>query len=121
MLAILLLASSTISLCGAVNLYVASQNIITSLSLTGTAGNFTLRQTYTNDGCAADPSWLTFDGENRILYCFDDDVTNNGSISSYTAGQDGRLTQINRLDTPNGPVSGILYGDAESRAVLVAN
>ena len=117
----LLLFSSAVTLCGAANLYVASQNIITSLSLTGTTGNLAFRQTYTNDGCGADPSWLTFDSQNRILYCFDNNVTNNSSISSYTARQDGRLTQVNRLDTPNGPVSGGLYGDAESRAVLVAN
>ncbi|KAI5778398.1 extracellular aldonolactonase, partial [Geopyxis carbonaria] len=84
----------------------------------------TLVQTSTHTGCTADPSWLTFDAPNRLLYCLDDDPTNNGSVSSYHAASDGVLSLITRIDTPPGPVSGVLYGRSspdEDAGLLVAN
>lgn len=106
---------------GAARLYVASKDVVTVLSLTGASGNPSLKEEYTKNDCGKAPTWLTLDGPSRLLYCFDENVEGNGTISAYKAPRDGQLERVSQLPTPSGPVSGAVYGDKSNAAVAVAN
>lgn len=107
--------------CGAARLYVASKDVVTVLSLADAGGNHSLKEEYTKNDCGRAPVWLTLDRPSRLLYCFDENVESNGTISAYKAPKDGQLERVDQLPTPNGPVSGAVYGHKPKPAIVVAN
>lgn len=94
--------------------YVSSYSgVISTLNLTTTAGRINqLTPIKTSNGCAANPSWLTLDRPNAVMYCTDEGFAGpDGSLSSFRTNSDGSLTRLGRIATLGGPVSGVKYGE----------
>ncbi|KAG5980157.1 hypothetical protein E4U55_004345 [Claviceps digitariae] len=78
---------------------------------TVTTGVPLLRTVSSTNGCAGSPSWLTLDRAKSVLYCIDEGLTAvNGSLSSFATSAHGGLRKLDKVPTPGGPVSGVLYG-----------
>lgn len=98
-------------------LYVTSYaGTITTLNMTATSpsgGKYpSMKAISTSRGCTESPSWLTLDHPDALLYCIDEGLnTPGGSLSSYKTNSDGSLTQLGKVTTVGGPVSGVFYGD----------
>ncbi|KAJ5823986.1 hypothetical protein N7447_006326 [Penicillium robsamsonii] len=62
--------------------------------------------------CGDAPSWLTFDSSTRTLYCSDHagNATVNGSLSSYSVNQHGRLTELAKTVDVGSAVHSTMYG-----------
>lgn len=108
----------------ATNLFVSDYSgVITTLNLSEKNGSYSLVKTYSNDGCAPNPSWLTIDANRGLLFCMNEGLTSpNGSLSSFTINTDGSLEHVQNTTTPNGPVSGIIYGHpAGQRGIVLAH
>ncbi|PSS10799.1 hypothetical protein M430DRAFT_108136 [Amorphotheca resinae ATCC 22711] len=102
------------------NLYVSSYiGTITSLQLTRHPdASYSLTQVAVNDGSYPNPSWLTRDEHNGVVYCLDEGLTVlDGSLASYKTSASGVLTQIDRHSTINGPVSSVVYNGGKALAV----
>lgn len=111
-------------LASATTLFVASYaGTITSLSLTESGGNFSLKELSVSTECAPNPSWLTLDANRGLLFCLNEGLaTVNGSLSSFTINSNGSLNHIQNTTTISGPVSGIIYGEpAGQRAIAMAH
>lgn len=112
------------SLTAATNLFVSDYSgDVTTLSLTEHGGHYSLTKTSANTGCAPNPSWLTIDPNHATLYCLDEGLeVKNGSLTSFTIGDDGSLTKVHREETISGPVSGVIYGNpAQKRSIALAH
>jgi len=104
----------------AVNLYVSSYDgNITSLDLTQNYyGSYVLTATSVTITSAPDPSWLTIDSKNRILY-----ATNeawglpNGTITSYNISDSGQFVGIDHHEMIAGPVNSAFYNNGKALAV----
>ena len=94
-------------------LYVSSYaGTITTLNLTQSPDGTTLTLVATSDGCSPNPSWLTLDSTNARLYCLDEGLdTLNGTLSSFEIQRSGALARLDKVETINGPVSAVVYGD----------
>lgn len=99
-------------------LYVTSYaGTITTLNMTATSpagGKYpAMKSVAANTGCKESPSWLTLDHAGAVLYCIDEGLStaNAGTLSSYRTNSDGTLSQLNKVKTAGGPVSGVFYGD----------
>lgn len=113
----------TASQASASLLYVASYSgTVTTLNMTS-AGQAShgatvpvLKSVATTQGCAGSPSWLTLDHPKAVLYCIDEGLTTepHGSLSSYRTNEDGSLSQLDKVQTVAGPVSGVFYGKDRS-------
>lgn len=104
----------------ATNLYVSSYSgTITSLELTSSPnGTYSLRQVAVNDGSEPNPSWLTKDKYNDVIYCVDEGLSvPNGSLASYSTSPSGKLTQIDRHTVISGPVSSVVYNCGKGLAL----
>jgi len=103
----------------ATTLYVSSYaGTITSLQLSQTAsGSYSLSQVAVNNGSAPNPSWLTLDEFNHVVYCLDEGLTvPNGSIASYSTSKSGELTQIDRHSVISGPVNSVVFNGGKALA-----
>ncbi|KAJ6190815.1 hypothetical protein N7519_000836 [Penicillium mononematosum] len=111
-----------ISLAAAANLYATHYdgNIYT-LSLDSGNGN-SLSITSSLKTCGDAPSWLTFDSSTRTLYCSDHsgNGTINGSLSSYSVDQDGRLTELAKTVDVGSAVHSTIYGGKHGREKYLA-
>lgn len=127
MLPLLLLGTAAILLevvSAITNIYVSSYDgNVTSLSLTRYGSDFKLSFSSRDQSCAPNPSWLTWDKENRALYCLDEGFTTpNGSITAYTADANGKLTaQLHLNLTAPAPVHGVIFGDKDFKGYAVAH
>ena len=106
----------------ATNLYVSSYAAtITSLQLNRERdGSFTLKEVAVNTGSQPNPSWLTKDEYNDVVYCVDEELASpalNGSLASYATSQAGMLTQIDRHSVIHGPVSSVVYNGGKALAL----
>lgn len=106
----------------ATNLYVSSYAAtITSLQLNRERdGSFTLKEVAVNTGSQPNPSWLTKDEYNDVVYCVDEELAStalNGSLASYSTSKSGMLTQIDRHSVINGPVSSVVYNGGKALAL----
>lgn len=102
------------------NLYVSSYSgTISTLELSQNVnGSYSLSTVAVNTGSSPNPSWLTKDEYNSVVYCVDEGLSvPDGSIASYSTSSSGELTQIDRHSTPNGPVSSIVYNGGKGLAV----
>lgn len=94
---------------GAVTLFVAdSGGNLTTLALTGSDESYDLAVTSRTTDCQANPSWLTLDHPNRVLYCLDRGVSTSvsGSLNSFSIGESGVLSRIGRVSAPLSGVAG---------------
>ena len=121
MLGTLFLALLSATAATATNLFITDYSgDITSVSLTEPGGNYTISKTFTNTQCAPNPSWLTVDVDRGLLFCLNEGLTSkNGSLSSFLINSDGSLTHVRNATTINGPVSGVIYGEAAGQRGLV--
>jgi Lactonase, 7-bladed beta-propeller len=106
----------------ATNLYVSSYaGTITSLNLNQERdGSFSLNEVGVNTGSQPNPSWLTKDEYNDVVYCVDEQLLGpplNGSLASYSTSKSGQLTQIDRHSVINGPVSSVVYNGGKALAL----
>ncbi|ESZ91540.1 hypothetical protein SBOR_8074 [Sclerotinia borealis F-4128] len=100
-------------------LFVASYTgTVSTLSLTENAdGAYSLDVIATSAACAANPSWITLDHQRDVLYCSDRGlVASNGSLNSLKIQEDGSLAALDRVETPVGAVSTVLYADSTALA-----
>ena len=105
---------------GATNLYVSSYiGTITSLQLNRHHnGVYELETVAVNNGSYPNPSWLTKDEYNDVVYCADEGLTVlNGSLASYKTSPSGDLTQIDRHTVISGPVHSVVYNNGKALAV----
>ncbi|KAL0931082.1 YkgB [Colletotrichum truncatum] len=95
--------------CNAVTLFAAdSGGNVTTLSLTASGGNYSFSVASKTADCEVNPSWLTLDSANRVLYCLDRGSNSkpNGSLNSFSIGDGGALTRIARVSAPGSGVAG---------------
>ena len=112
--------------CSATTLFVAdSGGNVTSLSLdVGPGKNSSLVASHRTTECATNPSWLTLDAANRILYCVDraSNSVVNGSLNSFSVGDTGALVHIDRIPVSSSGVAGeIVTLDSGVRAYVTAS
>ncbi|KAM0281767.1 hypothetical protein ACHAQH_003349 [Verticillium albo-atrum] len=99
--------SSTSDATASLVLYAASYSgTVTALNLTFTSdGNATLRLLSESTACAPNPSWLTLDAEDSVLYCTDEGLqADHGSVSAFNVSNGG-LALLGKVDTVIGPPS----------------
>lgn len=110
--------------CSAITLFAAdSGGNVTSLSL-DVGKNSSLVTSHRTTECATNPSWLTLDAANRILYCVDRATNSavNGSLNSFSVGQTGDLVHIDRVPVASSGVAGeIVTLDSGVRAYVTAS
>ncbi|SMR62121.1 unnamed protein product [Zymoseptoria tritici ST99CH_1E4] len=119
--ALLGLCASTAS---AINLYVSDYagNVTTLEFLQESSGNYSLKPTYVNPGCAPNPSWLTLDSHSRLLFCANEGLSSaNGSLTTFTINSNGSLTSLSNTTTLSGPVSSVVYGNTHDKAIALAH
>jgi 6-phosphogluconolactonase (cycloisomerase 2 family) len=117
---LLMLLGSLVGSALATNLYVSSYaETITSLELGRKSdGKYSLVQTSVNDGSKPNPSWLTKDKYNNVIYCVDEQFSgSNGSLASYRTSSSGNLTQIDRQSVIPGPVHSAVYNGGKALAL----
>ncbi|OHW91224.1 putative lactonase [Colletotrichum incanum] len=111
--------------CSAVTLYAAdSGGNVTTLSLTGSGANYSLSVASKTAECDVNPSWLTLDAANRVLYCLDrgSNSVPNGSLNSFSIGDGGILTRIARVLAPFSGVAGeIVTTESGARGYVSAS
>jgi 6-phosphogluconolactonase (cycloisomerase 2 family) len=112
--------------CSAVTLFVAdSGGNVTSLSLDVENGkNSSLVASHRTTECATNPSWLTLDATDRILYCVDRATNSavNGSLNSFSVGDGGALVHIDRISVASSGVAGeIVTLDSGVRGYVTAS
>ncbi|TFB03612.1 putative 6-phosphogluconolactonase [Trichoderma ghanense] len=103
------------------NLASASLVYVSSYSQTVTTLNYThgqntgiqkLNPVAVSQGCSDNPSWLTLDATDSILYCINEGLnTPNGALTAFKTSASGSLQQLGQSSTPNGPVSGVVFGN----------
>lgn len=57
------------------------------------------------------PSWITWDSTNRIVYAADETSFGSGSITSISAAQNEVLKELARPAAPGGAVANVIYGN----------
>ncbi|KLU82656.1 3-carboxymuconate cyclase [Magnaporthiopsis poae ATCC 64411] len=71
--------------------------------------------------CSPDPSWLTLDHANSVLYCTGEGLaTRNGSLAAFKTSSTGSLELLHKVDTIGGPVSAVVFGE-NGRGLAVAH
>ena len=84
---------------------------VTTLNLTKTTSTYSLKNISSIKACDPDPSWLTWDSSNRILYCSGEQtISGNGSLSVLAVDMNGTLALQTKQLTLNGGVNSVLYG-----------
>ncbi|KAF5024504.1 hypothetical protein F66182_3444 [Fusarium sp. NRRL 66182] len=106
----LLLGSALFAAGGsAVNLFVAETNgNLTTLGLTESGDGYDLSVVSQSLDCGPNPSWLTLDSPNRVLYCLDRGGSRStaGSLNSFSVDGNGALTRVGRVNAPLSGVAG---------------
>lgn len=97
-------------------LYATSYNdhSLTTLNLTGSS-LATVSKSY---DCGSEPTWLTLDYANSILYCLNEGWGGNASITSYKTGTNGALTELDLLPVLKSPVASTLFGSKNSELAV---
>ncbi|KAF4210402.1 hypothetical protein CNMCM6805_008677 [Aspergillus fumigatiaffinis] len=120
------------SLASAATLYATHYSgSVYTLSLTHRNGKYDLSLASDMTTCGGMPSWLTLDCDTstlyctgRTLYCSDEtgDATTNGTLTSYTVGKDGSLTQLAKVVDVGGGVHSVVYeGDDGAKYIAIAH
>jgi len=66
------------------------------------------------------PSWLTYDHTGKALYIADENFTgtSNGTLTSFSIGNNGSLKSAGTASTPQGVVATTLYGGPDGRSFI---
>ena len=81
-------------------------------------GNNALSIKSSVQGCGKMPTWLTLDSANGTLYCFDEESTGSGVVSSYVVANDGSLKLSGQAQTVGKDVHGWLYGGEDGKGFV---
>lgn len=116
------LSSTLVVSASAINLYAAQSNgNVTSLSLTNPGSKYELAVTSVTQECEVNPSVLTLDKENSVLYCYDRGGS-VGTLNSFSTAADGTLSRIARAEGPASAVwAEILTAEGGKRAYITAS
>ncbi|KAK5998606.1 putative 6-phosphogluconolactonase -like protein [Cladobotryum mycophilum] len=109
---------------------VASASLIYVASYSGTVSTLNYTQSTTKSAqllnpisvskqCSDNPSWLTLDFPNAVVYCINEGLnTPNGGLTSLKTNSDGSLSKLSQVSTANGPVSGVIFGKKRNGLAL---
>lgn len=121
----LLIHAALVAATSAKLLYVSSYSgNVTTLNLTHTNNRYTLDPVASNNACAPNASFLTYDQHHQNLFCVNEGIVDkNGSLVSFKADtQDGTLQKVNSTLTPAAPVNSAIYnGKNGSQLLAVAH
>ncbi|KFY90621.1 hypothetical protein V500_05085 [Pseudogymnoascus sp. VKM F-4518 (FW-2643)] len=85
------------------------------LSLTTQGSTSRLSVVSSKKTCGSQPSWLTLDSANRVLYCLDE-ADDGATLNAYAASPSGALTQSAQIRIAGGAVHSTLYGGPDGRS-----
>lgn len=91
---------------------------IFTLSLNTQGSSGTLAITSASGGCGTTPTWLTYYGDTKKLYCVDESWQGYGTIAEYDVSIDGTLTVTGQAKSTGNDVHGTLYGGPAGRSFL---
>ncbi|KAL6409798.1 YkgB [Ilyonectria robusta] len=97
--------------CNAATLFAAdSGGNVTTLSLTKHRHDYALSIIGKTADCGPNPSWLTLDRRDRVLYCLDRgaSTSTSGSLNSFSVDGDGSLSRVSRVQAPLSGVAGAI-------------
>jgi 6-phosphogluconolactonase (cycloisomerase 2 family) len=107
------------SITSATFVYVSSYaGTVTTVNLTlpGTAKSVSV-----NNACGPQASWLTLDRSHSLLYCANEGFdTSDGTLVSYNTTKNGTLLVLDAINTPGGPVHGVLFGEQNQGLALAS-
>ncbi|PGH23407.1 hypothetical protein AJ80_02517 [Polytolypa hystricis UAMH7299] len=83
---------------------------VSLLTLTDSNGEYSLTETSTVIGGGTLPSWLTWDSASRTLYSNDERFSGTGSLTAFSAAEDGALSELVKVNALFGGVASTLYG-----------
>lgn len=108
----LLLAAAAPS--SAVFLYATSYNdhAVTTLDLNVEGGKLTTLSKSLD--CGSEPTWLTLNKADKVLYCLNEGWSGNSSITSFKTTANGTLATLDIIPVLKSPVSSTLYGPGKS-------
>lgn len=84
-------------------LFVAQSNgNLSTLHLTQSNGSYTLSVVSNTCSAGENPSWLTIDSPQRLLYCLDrgHSPSSQGSLTSFRIVEKGSLSKIDSVEAP---------------------
>lgn len=88
------------------------EGLVTSLSLTGTKSDLSLKPIATNKDCGPNASWLTLDLQRSVLFCLDESwAADNGSVTSFHVAGKGVLTKLDSVATLDSAIASTLIGE----------
>ncbi|KAL7950205.1 Lactonase, 7-bladed beta-propeller domain-containing protein [Trichoderma barbatum] len=65
-----------------------------------------------SQGCSDNPSWLTLDPADSVVYCLNEGLsTAKGALTAFRTTPSGTLQKLGQSSTANGPVSGVVFGN----------
>lgn len=64
------------------------------------------------------PSWLTYDSAGKALYVPDENYGSTGTLTSFSIGSNGALTQSGKATAPGGAVANCVYGGSDGRSFI---
>lgn len=91
-----------------------NDHALTTLDLSGSS----LSVVSKSYGCGSEPTWLTLDSANSVLYCLNEGWGGNASITSYKTGAGGALTELDFLPVLKSPVASTLFGPNNSQLAV---
>ena len=91
-----------------------NDHAVTTLQLNGSSIS-TVSKSY---DCGSEPTWLTLDYANSVLYCLNEGWGGNASITSYKTSASGNLTKLDILPVLKSPVASTLFGPNNSELAV---
>jgi 6-phosphogluconolactonase (cycloisomerase 2 family) len=91
-----------------------NDHALTTLNLRGTSLSV-VTKSYV---CGSEPTWLTLDYSNSVLYCLNEGWGGNASITSYKTNVTGGLTELDFLPVLKSPVASTLFGADNSQLAV---
>lgn len=110
--------------CSAINLFVAqTDGNLTTLALEKGSSNYSLTVASRSQDCKPNAAGIELDYDNKILYCTDRGSSSalRGNIVSFSVGDAGALTAIDKVDVPPAGVAGAIIGSAGNRGIVSAS
>jgi 6-phosphogluconolactonase (cycloisomerase 2 family) len=92
----------------AVKLWATSYNdhAVTTLDFSGSS----LSVLGKNLDCGSEPTWLTLDKANSLLYCLNEGWGGAASLTSYQVNSDDSISTLDSIPVLKSPVAGSVYG-----------
>ncbi len=91
-----------------------NNHALTALNLAGSS----LTKVGEKLDCGSEPTWLTLDAANSVLYCLNEGWGGAASITSYKASASGALETLDVLPVLKSPVASTLFGTNSSRLAV---